>query len=233
MINNKIKKLKFIHITKTAGTAIEELGIANNIEWGRHDSDIKLLTSNLKYIQDGAFWHVPTIYYNLEILKKLKKIYDFFIVVRNPYERVISEFYCKWGGFKSKNFGKLYNLKLTDTSSNIQINNWINMRLKHMKTLLNNNKYLVNGHWVPQYLYIYDSTGKLLIKKKNIIHLENIQKELNKLFSKYKININYSQAPLININKKIFNVNDLSKENINLINEIYDDDFKLFGYKKI
>ncbi len=31
---NKSKPLKFIHITKTAGTSIENIGKENNILWG-------------------------------------------------------------------------------------------------------------------------------------------------------------------------------------------------------
>lgn len=228
-----VKKLKFIHITKTAGTAIEELGNANNIKWGRFDPDIKLLTEHLSYIQDGAFWHVPTIYYDLEILKKIKKTFDFFLIVRDPYERVISEFYCKWGGFQSKNFGHKYNIKITESSSHEQINKWIGIRLSHLSQQLEKKKYLANGHWVPQFLYMFDIAGKKIVKKNNIIHLENIKNELNKLFSRYKLNINYSQAPLININKKSFGVKNLSKANINLINQIYKNDFGLFGYQMI
>ena len=28
----------------------------------------------------------------------LQQKYDWFMVVRNPYDRILSEFYCKWGG---------------------------------------------------------------------------------------------------------------------------------------
>ena len=41
-------------------------------------------------------WH--EIFVNKPMLKTK---YDWFTVVRNPYERVISEFYCKWGWGKS------------------------------------------------------------------------------------------------------------------------------------
>lgn len=229
------KKLKYIHITKTAGTAVEELGNYNNIKWGRFDPDLKLLTNHLSYIQDGAFWHVPTIYYNIEILKKIKKKYDFFVIVRNPYERVISEFYCRWGGFQSKNFGSKSDIKITEPITNKQINKWIEFRLLHLSKLLELKKYLINGHWIPQYLYIYNKNGSKIVKKNNIIHFENIKNELDKLFSKYKLNISYTEAPIINKSnvEKSFKVKNLSKTNINLINQIYKNDFELFGYSMI
>ena len=39
-----MKDLKFIHITKTAGTTIENLAKANNINWGRFDLDYRYYT---------------------------------------------------------------------------------------------------------------------------------------------------------------------------------------------
>jgi hypothetical protein len=228
-----IKKLKFIHVTKTGGTAIEELGNIHNIKWGRLDQDINTLTSHLCYIKDRAFWHTPTIYYDTEILKKNKKTFDFFLIVRNPYERVISEFYCKWGGYKSKNCENKYKLQITETSSNKDINKWMTHTLTDLSKLLKSNIYLSSGHWVPQYLYIFNAYGKKIVKNNNIIHFENIGNELDKLFSRYNMDISYSQAPLINVNKKSFAIENLSKKNINLINEIYKNDFELFGYPMI
>ena len=34
-----MKQLKFIHITKCAGTSIEDIGIENNILWGRFHTE--------------------------------------------------------------------------------------------------------------------------------------------------------------------------------------------------
>ena len=90
-----MKELKFIHITKCAGTTIENMGKKNNILWGRFHKEY-----GCNYIL-GPPWH--EIFKNQNTNLKLK--YDWFVVVRNPYERLISEFYCKWGGI-----GKLNNI---------------------------------------------------------------------------------------------------------------------------
>jgi len=74
------KELKFIHITKCAGTFIEDLGYENDILWG-------------KFHEEYGFWH--SIFIDRD--KKLKEKYDWFMIVRNPYTRILSEYYCKWG----------------------------------------------------------------------------------------------------------------------------------------
>ena len=80
-----MKELKYIHITKCAGTYIEDLDKKYNIRWGRYHKEYG--------------WH-HTIFTRLNY--KLKRKYDWFMIVRNPYERILSEYYCKWGGIGKK-----------------------------------------------------------------------------------------------------------------------------------
>ena len=74
-------ELKFIHISKCAGTFIEEMGKLNNIKWG-------------KYHTEYGWWH--EIFINKSY--RLKRKYHWFTIVRNPYTRILSEYYCEWGG---------------------------------------------------------------------------------------------------------------------------------------
>ena len=88
-VDNIIKKkiLKFIHISKNAGSSIEKIGITKNIQWGIYHS--------FEY----GYWH--NYFPNKPIQLKLK--YDWFMIVRNPYNRILSEYYCEWGGIGKKN----------------------------------------------------------------------------------------------------------------------------------
>ena len=79
------KELKFIHITKCAGTFIENMAKQNNINWGRFHPEY------YNWKKDNKWWHTC---FDL-IDEKVKNKYDWFMVVRNPYDRILSEYYCK------------------------------------------------------------------------------------------------------------------------------------------
>lgn len=80
-----MKKLKFIHCTKCAGTYIEDLGIKYNLKWGRFHKEYG--------------WHHEKF---KQLSYNLKNKYDWFMIVRNPYDRILSEYYCKWAGIGKK-----------------------------------------------------------------------------------------------------------------------------------
>ena len=191
-MNTSNKELKFIHITKTAGTSIENAGIKQNIKWGR-------------FHKEYGFWHIPFI----KIDKQIRDKYDWFLIVRNPYTRILSEYYCKWGGVS--------NFYMTVT----YMNGYLIRKIK------NRSEEFPKCHYVEQYKYV-DDTSKI-----HILRFENLEKEFYDLMKMYnlenvileKTNSKPASAP--------YTVNDFSNELIDLINDVYDKDFKLFGYDKI
>ena len=92
------KKLRFVHVTKCAGTSIESISGGT---WGRFDDDLKRAYSRT-FPPNVEWWHVPPKYLGAEELARLSRHHDFFTVVRSPYDRVISEYYCQWGGPQTK-----------------------------------------------------------------------------------------------------------------------------------
>ena len=192
-----MKELKFIHITKCAGTFIEDIGKINNINWGR-------------FHPEYGYWHD----FFPPKPRELKTKYDWFMVVRNPYDRIISEYYCEWGGIGKKNI----------RHSKEEFNNFLMSKiLTRIKT---------GEHYSEQYKY-FDETIPI-----NIIRFENLNSELNTLFKKFNVNIDIYKYAKTNTkeskNKSLrFKKNDLSKEIISLINLVYDNDFEYFNYDKI
>ncbi len=193
-----MKELKFIHVTKCAGTSIENIGKDNNILWGR-------------FHEEYGWWHGIFPYKSEEL--KLK--YDWFMVVRNPYERLISEFYCIYGGQ-----GKLKNGKYSmDDLNEKMFNTYIKIRVK--------NRSKKGDHYTEQCRYIDKNTPI------HIIHFENIEFEFNELMKKYNLNIKFNRKDNQSMYSKKFTIKSFTPKLIKLINKVYHDDFLTFGYKKI
>ena len=185
-----MKELKFIHITKCAGTTIEEIGRDNKVWWG-------------KYNKEYGWWHGMFSKKN----KELKDKYDWFMVVRNPYDRIISEYYCKWGskGKKDNNTVEYFNKFLINKIKN---------RPKR------------GGHYTEQYKYL-DKDYNI-----NILKFENLEDEFNNLMNKYNLKFKLDKHKNKSTNKK-FKVSDFSNELLKLINRVYEKDFIEFGYSML
>lgn len=194
-----MKELKFIHITKTAGTSIEDSAKKAGINWGRFD----------KSYNEYDHWH--TFFPNKPLSLRLK--YDWFMVVRNPYTRIISEYHCKAGGI-----GKTWKKHTIQE---------FNQYLKDKITRFTQ-KYTEGNHYSEQYKYL-DSTNDVKI---HILRYENLKKEFEKLMSYYNLNIKLnskSNTPT----RKLFTIQDLSDDLIQYINKVYKKDFEIFNYNMI
>ena len=105
-------RLEFVHITKTGGSAIEKAGAEEGIIWGAchymnipdvgcSKADLLYNAPNYQSYAKTSPWHTPP-----KILKTQYTANDnpytgaeLFAVIRNPYDRVISEYYCPWSKF--------------------------------------------------------------------------------------------------------------------------------------
>lgn len=196
-----MKPLKFLHITKCGGTTIENIGKKYNILWGKYDKDL-------------SFHHYTFARISVNIIKNN----DWFMVVRNPYERILSEYYCKWGGY-GKNITK-------DTKE--YMNTFLIHKIKNRNEIKTINYY---GHYKKQCDYLKSNH----IRKDNIhiLKLENLKEDFQDLMRKYKLNhVNIDLHDNKSIKKK-WTINDFSKELIELINYVYHDDFVFFNYSKL
>ena len=208
-INNNYK---FIHITKTGGTSIEEFGIKLGIKWGKYD---KIFYDNFK---TDEYWHTPLCYFDIEIIKR----YKWFCIVRNPYDRILSELNFLVKANFIKHNREDINLYLKNILQNILIENKLN------KEFIEDNKLCYKFHFVPQYFYISNEINTNNFK---IIKFENLNKEVNNFFREIKIEENFNIHE--NKSEKYFSIENLTIQNIKLINKIYKKDFELFNYKLI
>ena len=194
-----MKQLKFIHITKTAGTSIENIGHEAGIEWGRFHNEYAESSKNHK-----AWWHdLPSNKPDSLLMK-----HDWFMVVRNPYTRMISEFHCKWGGVGS------------------EAPNYTKKKFNKVLRELINNRWgdTVGYHYTPQHLYLNTN-----IKTLHVLRFENLQREFEELMSQYSMDLKLDKH-VYNHEKK-FSLSDLDRKTIKLINKVYVMDFKTFDYE--
>jgi len=195
-------KIIFVHLPKTGGTSIEVALNLQNKEsgYGLH---------NKKKAMQHFTWKEYKNYIGDE---KYDKYYKF-AISRNPYEKVISDFY--W----LTNFAKLKN-------KNNQIMTF-NEYLDHCEYIIKNNLYhltIYNDHFMPQHKFIYDDNNNLMIDK--ILRFENFDyiKKFMKL--RYKVNINHLNKNKEE-NKIIFD-----EEQKNKIYNMLKTDFILLKYPK-
>ncbi|CAE8724677.1 unnamed protein product, partial [Polarella glacialis] len=96
-----LASLKFLHITKNAGTALEAWGLTLGCQWGRRWLAVKERNLELLPPHQGRmrseWWHIPPRFF----ADNPYKDFETFAVVRCPYQRAISEFRCPWKGFRA------------------------------------------------------------------------------------------------------------------------------------
>jgi hypothetical protein len=158
---------------------------------------------------------------------------DLFSVIRNPYDRVVSDYY--W------NFS-IVQKKLSNLISPFHMNNWVTSMLQPRLAYVDDAnpwKYKEHckhgGHWVPQYQYIFNPQNKQVVK--HVLRMENLQEQFDNLMLEYNLNI---ALPHVMKSKKSSNQqhihrwtsHDLSLENQKLIETIYAQDFDPFDYPR-
>eukprot|EP00435_Cladocopium_sp_Y103_P057727 s971_g20.t1 len=149
----QVERLKLLHITKNAGTALEKLGKQMGLKWGKCWTEVKNHSGKLCEPHAGCmkseWWHVPPCFF----LDDPYKGYVPFAVVRCPYQRAISEFRCCWKGFgaPAKDEGKKAKRKNATADD---LNTWLKDKLNKFTSPYR------NGHFIPQHLYIFDAHGQ-------------------------------------------------------------------------
>ena len=213
--------LEFVHITKTAGSSIESTAAKSGIKWGachykRIKNFAKACSSPDIHIGGAMFepWHMPHYWF-------LHNPYEgkpTFCVVRNPYERIISEYYCKFGGYKG-----------TDRDNSTVMNRYVQKRAKQSITAQ-------RAHYLPQFVYVWDKDNNQMVD--HILRFENLTNDFNSLMVQYNISIELTTSTKVNAWKSNgiqgrMTVKNLTNEYLDILNEVYKEDFQRFHYRMI
>ena len=203
------RKLEYVHIPKNAGTSMENFGKANGIMWGRFNENYSAYCDKCTYY----IWHTPCF------VKEDNT--DYFTTIRNPYDRIISEFYYT-------NSGKIKKGLYGDKKDIDVFYDWFDTNLE----IYQKKDTVLGCHFMPQSKYVYDENGERRIE--HLVFMDkNFNKNLDKLLKQYNIITDIDTFPRSNKRDKTFSKDDLSQEYKDKIYNMYIDDFNNFGYKKL
>jgi len=206
----------FVHIPKTAGGAIESaLGIYGKGNRGNLSLDKQILYGIAKQgigrycFKRKAMQHLTAKQIAKETGSRIFKEYFKFSFVRNPYDRVVSDWLWLSSFLKEKMSLKHYLLGRVKT-----------VRKKLFQWGL------FDDHYTEQYKYIYDHRKRLLVDY--LGRFENIEEDFEKICRIKNINL---KLEVIHAQKRKHYKDYYDKDTKALTEELYGVDIALFGYK--
>tara|TARA_Y100000310_G_scaffold34476_1_gene32653 strand:+ start:8789 stop:9487 length:699 start_codon:yes stop_codon:yes gene_type:complete len=220
----------FVHIPKCAGTSIEEFFLKNdgiNIDVNRNNKHnyrgigLQLTTKQkLNYLHGGLDGrrfgstlknNVPAQHFTALQAKEYISNFDelfTFAVVRNPWDRFVSEYY----------WHKLRGRKLANTKTTFE---------QYIKNVKKELKLGRDGHYhiLPQYMYTHDDNLEPLLNR--IYYFENLSSLENDIIKKFNIKCNFKTLNTTTKTKDNYNQY-YTKETYEMLGEMYKEDVKLF-----
>ena len=194
-----------IHIPKTGGTSVE------NYFYNRYDikRTLSTLYSSLTYrINNHSFQHstFQELYENRKYLEIDFDNLKILSIVRNPYERIISDLF----------FFKLINLEMTQE----QI-------FDKIKYFLETDDCRYDNHKIELYKYLINNKN-IIDKNITILKTENLTNGMKSQgYEDFDLEDNKTHRNKINY------IELLNENSINLINKFYKKDFEYFNYNII
>jgi len=239
---NLDRPLSFFHIPKTAGTAIEHAAAERKIPWGsclfnhkpKREICRRLYPKTEEWPEYVGWWHLPSQFFPLAESNPYQRA-ELFGVIRNPYDRMVSEFYyictlkvTDWRPDQCHNRTRLFEKDY--------MNEWLTNKLKNRETGTSTAYLNDNGHFVPQYEFIVGPHGVRMLDY--VLRLDDSLNsefaQLMKAFGLEKVHLQKINAIGAEERDKGTNldIKDLDARTIDWIHERYPMDFEQLEYEK-
>jgi len=214
------KPLLFIHIPKSAGTAIEDVSVEHGVQWGRN------FVWGLVMMPDGSYcnaYHVPPRYFTNP--GQVYTASNAFCVTRHPYDRAVSEYKyllsVDWG----KNASAVYE---KEPCTKDGLNYFLQQTLQRV---LRGNRYVNDCHMIPQYEYAWGIDRQWC---NEMIRIEDFPQAFNDLMHKYEFEWKMTEDNHDNAATtcKKLSSEDLTDETKQLLDLVYLEDFRLLNYQR-
>ena len=240
----KAASLAFLHIPRNGGGSIEYAASKKHIRWGicnywqkdgvcsKDNPPVYTKVTNPFMYQ---WYHVP-IQWIPEEVPTYYKGHDLFAVVRNPYDRMVSEFnwQCHSMRYCEENEESII-------GNATFLNEWLDAQLTKFRECPKVEKLdpahpdqpcvmMWSGHFIRQSDFIFDGPTMDKPMVDYVLHFETLAEEFVSLMKDYSMNLTLTPYNLHRTDKGL-TVQDLNKTTIDLINEVYLRDFKLWGYR--
>jgi len=251
-------RLAFSHVPKTGGTSIEAVAARQkNLSWGmcafprnaapyrdgcpdppfqellRVDGDINRQYSGGTWARNDH-WHIPRQYFPIAGVDPYLDA-ELFVVVRDTYDRTVSEFNFQCGRGNGYYCDKTRNL---DAS---YMNEWIRSRLQQGPSEGGGKKKSgrVRGHVASQYSFVIETNRQVRMADHVLIMERNLPSQFVRLVRAYglegmqlnqRLNTVDADAASDAGTPKFLTADDLDTETVQLLNELYPDEFSAFGY---
>jgi hypothetical protein len=246
----KPHKFGFIHIPKTGGSSIEIAGAKEGLNWGscmfkpllpetnddiQSNTTIECPTDEIRELFRGrpvprnvrrslAPWHVPMQCIPNPFYRDLFE--ELFVVVRNPFDRMLSEYY-----FNCEDFG-LHRCNKDNRNDPAFMNGWIQESITKQATSDDPkcNQY-ARGHFIRQSDFVYHGTRRVV---KHILRMEHLEEDFQHLMNSHvstqHITLPTQKEKSRDTSQDILSVHDFTSTTVEIIQKMYAEDFELGNY---
>ena len=242
-IQDTTRRLIFVHIPKAAGTTIEEIGGKSpaKLSWGscrfnhrpkRPGNVCRYPPGQFEWPMKIGYWHLPTQFFPLLGINPYDGA-DLFAVVREPHDRLLSEFYYICRRKKSKWWDAI-DCNQSKVHDPHYLNEWMQDKLLHVGTNRSLAKAYLdhNGHYTPQYDFVINTNGNVRMID-HVLRMTDLQTEFPRLMKAYGLPVT---MPVVKKNMarndtRDLDIRHLTAETRRLIYQRYQRDFDLLDGK--